>query len=254
MSVLHRVEDGGRVFEVRAAGRTRRLYVDGVLHTCHNPSRALTGSVWDPLALSALFAPPGTVHDCLVLGVGGGAAVHLLRRHVAPLRIVGVEYDGRVLGMARDWFDLAGDDLELVEGDAVRYVERNSARRFDLVVDDLFDEVDGEPVRHAAADGGAWWRRLAGLLRPGGVLVVNFTWRRDLISSDLCQDVAFRATFPSAFRFTFRSYENAVAAFATSPVTAANFERRIAAHPELGRAAVRRQAKHRLSTLWQALS
>jgi hypothetical protein len=134
----------------------------------------------------------------------------------------------------------------------VRFVERSGDRRFDLVVDDLFDEVDGEPVRHAAADGGVWWRRLAGLLRPGGVLVVNFTWRRDLITSDLCQDVAFRTTFPSAFRFTFRSYENAVGAFATAPVSAATFNRRIAAHSELGLASTRRQARHRLTTLWQA--
>jgi hydrogenase-4 component F len=98
MSVLHRQELGdGRILEVRSAQATRRLYVDGVLHTSYSPARPLTGAVWDPLALAGFlvlgslglaFALLGTV---LVFASGQGslgegmAALHWTRfMQVAP--------------------------------------------------------------------------------------------------------------------------------------------------------------------------
>jgi spermidine synthase len=250
VTVLLRTERDGRVFEVRAAGNTRRLYVDGVLHTSHNPTRALTGSVWDPLALAAFLAPPDTVKDCLVLGVGGGAAVHLLRRHVHPERITGIEYDRRILDLARKWFDLKGRDLELIEADAIAWVKTAERHKYHLVVDDLFEELDGEPVRHDSAQSATWWRRLERLIAPDGVLVVNFAWESDVSSSALCQDIRFRESFAAAFRFTFPSYENCVVALCRRPVSLSTFRRRLAAHPELGTAAARKLANFRVGRLW----
>ena len=56
-------------------------------------------------------------------------------------------------------------------------------------------------MRPPGLDDGAWWERLASMLRPGGVLVVNFLEEQDLIASDLCQLMAFRRRFPAAIRF-----------------------------------------------------
>lgn len=250
MTILLREERDGRVFEIREAGNSRRLYVDGVFHTSHNPSRPLTGSVWDPLALSAFFAPPDTVRDCLLLGVGGGAAVHLLRRHVGTRSITAVDYDGHILDLARTWFDLEGDDLEIVEADAIAWIGSAPKRSYDLIVDDLFEEDEGEPLRHPDAATGRWWRKLAKRLRPDGVLVVNFAWESDVTSSDLCQDIRFRERFACAFRFTFPAYENCIVALCRRPVALSTFRRRLANHPELGRAAARKLASFRVGKLW----
>ncbi len=254
MSVLHREESDGRVIEVRNAGRTRRLYVDGVLHTAWNPSRPLTGSVWDPLALGAYAAEPGSVRRVLLLGVGGGAAVHLLRRHVQPDEIVAVDLDGRLLAAAERWFGLqstadGGGDLELVHADAAMWLDEHPRRRFDLVIDDLFGEEDGDPVR-AATLGHGWWRRLARSVAPGGVMIVNFPELWELEQSALCQDVSLRERFPSAVAFLFPQLENAVAVLAPRPLTPRQLRAAINRVPSLQSAAARRQMTFRLTALW----
>lgn len=249
MSVLWRREDGGRIIEVRSARATRRLYVDGVLHTSHSPVRPLTGAVWDHLALSALLARPNGVRRVLVLGLGGGAVVHLLRLHVAPQRITAVELDPVLVDVAQTWFDVGGPDLELVTADALAWVRRNTRRRFDLIVDDLFGESGGEPVR-AAGDDEGWWPRLASMLAPGGVLAVNFAELRDLTSSALCQDVTLRRTFPVALRFSCPHYDNAAAAFCRAPASAGALRRRIDATPSLSTAQARKLLRFRVHRLW----
>jgi spermidine synthase len=211
--ILWRRRVGGRTFEVRGAGRTRRLLVDGVFHTQWNPSSPLTGAVWDPLALAGLLACGGRPRSALVLGLGGGAAVHLLRRHLAPARVTAVELDPTLVRLARRFFGVGGPGVEVVRADALSYVAGLPRReRFDIVVDDLFGEADGEPVR--VAEGSRWWRSLAARTTRDGVLVVNFLGGRELRRSALLLDPRFRARFPSAVVLRTPGYANAIAALA----------------------------------------
>ncbi len=249
MSLLWSGGRDGRSIEVRGAGRTRRLVVDGVLHSSWSPVRPLTGAVWDHLALPTFAVAPDGARDVLLLGVGGGAALRLLADLAPPDRMVGVELDEELLEVARTWFGLDATGAEIVHADARQWLRANARTRFDLVIDDLFTESDGEPVRPADLSG-PWWRRLAKHVRPGGALVVNFTWRAELESSDLCQDLRFRERFPMAFSFDDPQYENAVAVFLTQPLTLAMFRARLRAHPVLGRATARRLMRFRLRTLW----
>lgn len=250
MSVLHRLDDGGRRIEVRAAGRTRRLYVDGVFHSEWNSGRALTGAVWDHLALPTFLVAPEGARRVLVLGVGGGAVLRMLERLAPPERLVGVELDGLLLRLGRAWFGLDESSAELVEADAAAWVGGARGQRFDLIVDDVFGEEDGQPVRPRGLDSGAWWRRLARMLAPGGVLAVNFVSEADLTSSDLCQDVRFRERFPAAVRFSCPGYENAAVALMTRPVAPQTFRARLGRHPDLSTAAARRLLRFRVHRLW----
>jgi spermidine synthase len=253
VSVLHRHVADGRVVEVRAAGRTRRLYVDGVFHTEWNSGRPLTGAIWDHLALPTFLVAPEGARRVLMLGVGGGAVLRILECLAPPERVVGVELDGLLLRLGRDWFGLAETRAELVEGDAgawVRGALRRRRERFDLVVDDVFGEEQGNPVRPRGFDDGRWWRRLSRLLAPGGVLVVNFVGEADLTTSDLCQDIAFRRRFPAAFRFSCRGYENAAVALMSNAVGPRTFRARLHAHPALRPAAARRLMRFRVHRLW----
>lgn len=250
MSVLGRHVVGGRVVEVRAAGRTRRLYVDGVYHSSWSPARPLTGAVWDHLALSTFLVDPEGARRVLLLGVGGGAVLRMLHALAPPQRLVGVELDGLLLDIGRRWFGLDRTGAELVRADAAAWVRRNARARFDLVIDDVFGEEDGEPRRPPGLDDGAWWRRLAALVAPGGALVVNFVTERDLLASDICQDVGFRRRFPAALRFSCTGYENAVVALLSDAVHPRGFRRRVEAHPALRSAAARRLLRFRVHRLW----
>ncbi|HHH44614.1 MAG TPA: class I SAM-dependent methyltransferase, partial [Gammaproteobacteria bacterium] len=91
MSLVWQKQADGVDYQVRRAGRTLRLYTNGVFHSQYNPARPVTGSVWDLLLVPAFFYPPAELQRILVLGVGGGAVIQNLRRFVQPQQIVGVE-------------------------------------------------------------------------------------------------------------------------------------------------------------------
>lgn len=251
MALLLRDDSGGKRLEVRAAGRTRRLYVDGVLHTQYNPSQPLTGSVWDHLALSALLAPDRAIERVLVLGLGGGAVVHLLRRIVRPREIVAVELDARRIAVARDYFIVEGDDIQLVEADAREWLAAHGGPPFQLVIEDLFSEERGEPVRPFSFDE-SWCEALLAVLDVPGWLVVNFLPRRALDAAPITRQARYRQRFPAAFRFSDPRLDNAVAAFCGLPVTPRAFRRRLAQHPELAGARARElAAAFSVHALWR---
>jgi spermidine synthase len=85
-------------------------------------------------------APPTNV---LLLGLGGGSAVHILRRELgiaAP--ITAVEIDPAMVALAREHFALDSmAAVTIVQGDAVIQVQA-LRERFDLIIVDLFDDLD----------------------------------------------------------------------------------------------------------------
>ena len=147
MAILFEQTRNGRCYQVRSAGRTRRLYTDGVFHSQYNPGHGVTGSVWDLLFLPSQFYEPGQLKRVLVLGVGGGAVIHMLNRYVAPDAIVGVELSELHLQLARRYFGLDYANVQLLQADAVRWMLEYEGPPFDLIIDDLYFEEGGEPQR-----------------------------------------------------------------------------------------------------------
>jgi len=199
-------------YQVRTAGQTRRLYTDGVFHSQFNPKHAVVGGVWDVLMLPALFYPKNTIQRILVLGVGGGAAIHLLQRYVKPAEIIGVELNPVHIMVAKRYFGITAKLAQLVEADAIKWLENYSGPPFDMIIDDLFGEQDGEPVRAVKANK-RWFEKLNSHLSEEGVLVMNFTSRNDLKN---CAAVSYKkisGLFISSFQFTLTHYDNAIGAF-----------------------------------------
>jgi SAM-dependent methyltransferase len=213
-----------RAVEVRRAGGTRRLYVGEVLATQWHPKRTLAGGYWDALGTAALLSP-APCRTALVLGLGGGGVVHVLRRVARPRRIVGVETDRRVLAAARRAFPLRGDDLEVVVEDARRFLAR-SRERFDLVIDDVYEMAARRATRLGAE--AAWFSALARRVAPRGVLAVNFV---DAEAFDAARRGPLRrlSGFPAAFRFDFDAWQNVVVAAVRAPSSVARYEAAFAA-------------------------
>ncbi|GAB3106743.1 class I SAM-dependent methyltransferase [Aestuariicella hydrocarbonica] len=160
-------------YEVRNAGRTRRLYTNGVFHSQYSPSRPVAGSVWDLLLLPAFFHRPGLINRVLVLGVGGGAVLKQLQYFLQPEVIVGVELNPVHIQVAKRFFKVTGDEFELVCADALEWLEQYQGPPFDLIIDDLFGEEGGEPCRAVAADE-AWCALLKKHLMDSGSVAINF--------------------------------------------------------------------------------
>jgi spermidine synthase len=211
MAVLWHQVIGGRDYQVRKAGNSLRLYTEGVFHTQYNPQQMLSGGVWDLLSLPALLHPEGSIRRVLVLGVGGGAVIHLLRALVQPEQVVGVEIDPVHVRLMKKFFGLRGADIELRVADGVEFVRHYRGPKFDLIVDDLFYEQDGEPQRVIDMDY-RWMKALGNCLKRKGMLVSNFVdrpqFRRALRSAEEKQ-----IHWNHVLTMTLPTYENCVGIF-----------------------------------------
>ncbi len=149
--------------------RERRLIVSGDILSVY----PLDGD-WSPVrreywwrALATVALPPRPA--VLLVGLGGGTQLHLLRARARPRAVTVVERDPAVLRAGLDWFGLrALGGVEYLVGDAARVVPwlASARRRFDFVMEDAAYGEDPTRARALA-------RALAGLVAPGGSLVVN---------------------------------------------------------------------------------
>ncbi|MCK4864856.1 MAG: hypothetical protein KAT06_05470 [Gammaproteobacteria bacterium] len=213
-------------YEVRSAGQTCRLYTDGVFHSQFNAEHEVTGGVWDLLMLPAFFYPAESIQRVLVLGVGGGAVIHLLQRYIKPTEIIGIELNPVHIMLAKRYFGITNKLAMLVQADAIKWIDEYSGPPFDLIIDDLFGEQDGEPIRVAKANK-AWFEKLNSHLSPEGVLVMNFISTKDLKNSAGVSYKKITGLFKSSFQFTLTHYVNAVGAFLKKTASSQMLRQRI---------------------------
>ncbi len=87
------------------------------------------------------------VSNCLVLGLGGGSVIQLLKeKYTLNIPITAVEIDPIVIQLGYKYFNLAGyTDLTIVNEDAFSFVRKN-VLEYDLIIIDLYinDEVPSE--------------------------------------------------------------------------------------------------------------
>jgi spermidine synthase len=201
-------------YEVRSAGASLRLYRNGVHHTQYNPNRPLSGSIWDLLVATALFRDPDSIDQALILGFGAGAAGRILRELVSPSRIVGIDLDPIHLSIADGFFNCS-EGCELVAADATQWVDSNAkseAKKFDWILDDLYGEEGGIPFR-CGPETNAWFNKLASMLTPDGMLVVNFVEPEKMQELPLFANNKLRERFPYAMEFSLPAYDNRILAF-----------------------------------------
>jgi spermidine synthase len=243
MAVIHSQKIAGVHYQVRTAGRSVRLYTNGAMHTQYHPAHKLTRGVWDLLALPALALPQ--IKRVLLLGVGGGAVIHLLRHWCPAVAITGVELNPVHLQLARRFFALRGRDVKLVTADARDFVARYRGECFDLVIEDLFGG-EGLPDRSFAADS-SWCSALGQLVSDDGALVINTLSARQLRETALLSDQRVRKQWQSALCLAMPAYANRVGVFYRKPVSARDLRSAIRADATRARQERSGQLRYRIT-------
>lgn len=120
--------------------------------------------VWQRL-LKRTIDPELPPRQVLLLGLGAGSAIHILRKEMGlAMPITAVELDPVMVKMAREHFGLdTMAAMEVLLGDAIIQVQA-MRERFDLVLVDLFHDLDlargvdtrgfAHALRERCADGG----------------------------------------------------------------------------------------------------
>lgn len=215
MAILWKKQTKDTCYEVRTAGKTRRLYSNGVFHSQYHPDRPNSGGIWDLLVVPAFFRPPGRIRRVLLLGVGGGSAIHLLRRFVGPIEIIGIELSKTHLQIARQFFGIKKHMATLHHADAVQWLRDYDGPPFDFIIDDLFGNEDD--VERAVTIDRPWCNTLLSHLNKNGTLVINFIGSKALKQSACVADPGIARHFSSSFQLSMSAYENAIGVFIGAP-------------------------------------
>ena len=233
MAIIWQKKQNGKKYEVRSAGASRRLYTNNVCHSEFNPKSLLSGSIWDLLIIPAFFYPAGSTRRVLVLGVGGGAAIMQIRELLKPASIVGVELDPLHLEIAERFFNVSHDIAKLHLADAEQWLNDYDGPAFDLIIDDLFTDIDRQPERALEANS-QWFTLLLRHLTHDGQLVVNFGSFEELKSCGCFTRRSIGKKFPAVFSISGPLLDNKVGVFLRRASSAAVLRQNLVAHSRLG--------------------
>lgn len=116
-----------------------------------------------------MFMP--RARDFLMIGLGGGSLAKFIHRRLPRARVTAIEINGQVLIAARTMFGVPNDGkrFSALLGDGAKLVRTLAPASYDIVLLDAY--CGGRQV--PAITRRAFYERVRGVLRPGGVLVVN---------------------------------------------------------------------------------
>ena len=169
--MLERVRTRFNDVEVRETRGLVSFEIAGAAHAEWHPHRRVTRQAWDALAAAALLHPGGDSPAILMLGLGGGTGARILRTLLPKAAITAVEIDGGMIALGRRHMRLDELDVEIHEADAFKFL-RETKRKFDVVIDDIYLSGVDDAVRPSAMDD-RMIRSLRRVLRPGGLAAIN---------------------------------------------------------------------------------
>ncbi len=231
MALLYSKQTADCLYEVRSAGASLRLYSNGVLHSQYNKNTPINGAIWDLLLLPGFFAP-SLPKRILVLGLGGGTIVHLLRRFFPESHITCVELDSEHITIAKQFFLIPTENVNIVHADAYAFLKDaahkkiGEKQRFDWIIDDVFQHGTGEPERIEAVSGLA--ETYLSCLQKNGLLSINVIGSKQ--KKQLKELVPF---FVSAYQFNHPLYENSIVSLNRFDASTAQFRVNLKQHKVL---------------------
>ena len=177
MSLLWSEQRGGTLYKVVQAGHSIRLYRNGVLHSQWNPKTPIQGNLWELFLLTSLRKNVD-LKKVLVLGAGGGAVINLLHYYFPNVYIDAIELDRTHIQVARKYFKVNTDKCKLICADVDVWLKKSRKTKYDLIIDDVFQEKGNSPTRSISVHI-SWLKLLLQQLRKQGTLAINFADQRE---------------------------------------------------------------------------
>ena len=230
MALVYQKHVNQNVYQVRSAGASLRLYSNGVQHSQYNPNSPVNGTIWDLLLLPGFFKRTAPKR-ILLLGLGGGAIVHLLREFFPSSVITCIELDKQHIHIAQKYFLIPQKNVEIVHGDAYEYLKKGSTK-FDWIIDDVFQHVSGEPLREQSLNNvfGLYLKRLSKTGMISANLIGNEQYQQMKLLSGEFLNIN---PLSQAYQFNHPMYENRIVCLLHEACSSAQFRLNLKEHKTL---------------------
>jgi predicted membrane-bound spermidine synthase len=195
---------------VRVDNEIQLILNEGVgIHSIYDPANLLTGGPWDYFTVAPLFnAPPfqpQQVHSICVIGLGAGTIPRELTAAYASLAIDGVELDGEIVSLARQYFHMNEPNLHVIVQDG-RYYLQTTQKTYDEIAIDAYQQ----PYVPFQLTTREFFQTVRSHLTPRGVVVINAgrTNRDFRLVEALAQTM--HAVFPTVYIIDTARFENSI--------------------------------------------
>lgn len=132
----------------------------------------------------------------LVLGVAGGAVIHLLHDMYPDAVIVGVDIDDQMISIGKQYFGLEQmNSLTCVTDDAKHYAATYTGKHFDCIVVDVFIGTDVPSFVQQRA----FQKHIHHMLYPHGRVLINYAYKTG--AKDRSEDIhsLLASMYPEVF-------------------------------------------------------
>ena len=181
MSIVWSQHDSGASYKVTRAGNAIRLYRNNVLHSQWNHKRPVSGQLWELFLITTLCLK-ADLQRVLVLGVGGGSVINLIHYFYPEAKVDAIDLDKVHLAIAKKYFKLNTEQCKLINADAQKWLKNYKGAKYDLIIDDVFNELNNIPYR-SIQDNSEWLKLLTNNIQKDGVLVFNFADKNEWIKN-----------------------------------------------------------------------
>lgn len=209
---------------VQVGDETQLVLNEGVgIHSIYNPHQLLTGGPWDYFMIAPYFNnPPFTpsqVRKVAIIGLGAGTAVREFTAAYGPLPIDGVEIDGTIVDLARQYFHMNEPNLHVIVQDG-RYFLQTTTQKYDVIGIDAYQQ----PYVPFQLTTREFFQEVRDHLTPAGVTVINAgrTSRDFRLVEALAQTM--HAVFPNVYIIDTERFTNSLVIGTNAPTKLGNFQ------------------------------
>src|SRR6266851_3301225 len=209
---------------VRVGNEIQLLLNEGLsIHSIYNPQQILTQGPWDYFLITPYFnKPPFTqqqVRKVAVIGLGAGTIPREFSAAYGPIPIDGVEIDGTIVDLGRQYFHMDEPNLHVIVQDG-RYYLQTTSQKYDVIGVDTYQQPY-VPFQFTTQE---FFKTVRDHLTPTGVVAVNAG--RTSTDYRLVEALAqtMHSVFPNVYIMDTERFTNSLVIGTNAPTSLANFQ------------------------------
>jgi len=193
------------------------------IHSVYNPHSILTQGYWDDFLVAPYFNnPPFTqnqVRKVALIGLGAGTAAREFTATYGPIPIDGVEIDGTVVELGRQYFHMTEPNLHVIVQDG-RYYLQTTSQKYDVIGVDTYQQPY-VPFQFTTQE---FFQTVRDHLTPTGVVALNAgrTSNDYRLVEALAQTM--HSVFPNVYIIDTERFTNSLVIGTNAPTLLANFQ------------------------------